>query len=252
MPEIKWNAGLYDDKHNFVSQYGEALIDWLQPVADERILDLGCGTGKLANDIAGFGATVTGIDASAEMIAKARAAYPSIEFFVKDATDFSFEEKFDAVFSNATLHWITDQPSTLKNVWNSLKSGGRFVFEMGGRHNVSSLVNALETSLKEEGLTESTDHWYFPSVATYASLLEKHGFTVRQSLYFKRATKLEGEDGMKNWFNMFGAFFFNHVPPATMEKIITNTVESLRPTHYQEGNWYADYVRLRMIAAKEV
>lgn len=252
MPEIKWNAGLYDDKHGFVSQYGEALINWLQPSAGEAILDLGCGTGKLANDIAGFGTALTGIDASAEMIEKAKVSYPSLEFFVKDATDFSFEEKFDAVFSNATLHWISDQPSTLKNVWNSLKPGGRFVFEMGGQHNVASMVNALQAALKEHGSDELTDHWYFPSVATYATLLEKQGFTIRQTLYFKRDTKLEGEDGMKNWFNMFGSFFFKHVPAATMEKVIQHAVELLKETHYREGNWYADYVRLRMIATKEV
>ncbi|MCG2617716.1 methyltransferase domain-containing protein [Terrimonas sp. NA20] len=252
MPEIKWNASLYDNKHAFVSQYGEALIDWLQPSAGEAILDLGCGTGKLANDIAGFGTKVTGIDASAEMIEKAKASYPSIEFFVKDATDFSFEEKFDAIFSNATLHWIADQPATLKNVWNSLKPGGRFVFEMGGQHNVRSLVEALHTAAKEKGITELTDHWYFPSVATYAALLEKQGFSIQQSLYFQRDTKLDGEDGMKNWFNMFASFFFKHLPAPTTEKIINRAVEILRPTHYREGNWWADYVRLRMRAVKKV
>ena len=217
MPVIKWNAGLYDDKHSFVSQYGEALISWLKPQEGERILDLGCGTGKLANEIAGFGAVVTGIDASAEMINKAKETYPALKFFVKDATDFSFEEKFDTVFSNATLHWIAGQPSVLKQVWNALETGGRFVFEMGGQHNVESMVDALQLSLKNEGITEIKDHWYFPSVATYASLLEQAGFTVHQSLYFKRETKLEGEDGMKNWFNMFGSFFFKHLSAATIE-----------------------------------
>ncbi len=250
MPEIKWNAALYDNKHSFVSQYGEALIDWLQPSAGEAILDLGCGTGKLANDIAGFGTTVTGIDASAEMIEKAKVSYPTLKFFVKDATDFSFGEKFDAVFSNATLHWISDQPSTLKNVWNCLKPGGRFVFEMGGQHNVRSLVESLQRASKEEGITEQTDHWYFPSVATYATLLENQGFSIQQSLYFQRDTKLDGEDGMKNWFNMFASFFFKHLPAATTEKIIDRAVESLRPTHYRDGSWYADYVRLRMRAVK--
>ena len=250
MPVIKWNASLYDDKHSFVSQYGEDLISWLQPQAGEHILDLGCGTGRLANEINGSGAEVTGIDASPDMIAKAQEAYPAIKFFVKDATDFSFGEKFDAVFSNATLHWIADQPNVLKHVWNCLHDGGRFVFEMGGQHNVRSMVDALQSALRTEGISEIKDHWFFPSVATYATLLEKQGFRVYQSLYFERETKLEGEQGMKNWFNMFGSFFFKHLPATTIEKVIEQAVEQLRPTHYRDGNWYADYVRLRMIAIK--
>ena len=109
MPEVNWNADLYSTKHNFVFKYGEDLIGWLQPKAGERILDVGCGTGELTNELSKSGATIVGIDASEQMVNKAKQQFPQIQYFVKDATNFSFNEQLDAAFSNATLHWINDQ-----------------------------------------------------------------------------------------------------------------------------------------------
>lgn len=250
MPTLNWNATLYDEKHNFVAKYGEDVIGWLAPKEGERILDVGCGTGTLTEKLAESGATVTGIDASAEMIAKAKEAYPNIEFFVNDATDFSFDEKFDAVFSNATLHWINEQKKALQCIYKSLKKGGRFVFEMGGKHNIESIHNAVKKALTEEGFEENTKvkSNYFPSVAEQAALLEKVGFEIRNIACFKRPTKLEGEDGMKNWIVQFCGFFFRNVPAEQKEKIIDKAVEYLRPTNYKDGIWWADYVRLRVKA----
>src|SRR5690349_18979566 len=110
---VVWNADLYSTKHNFVFKYGEDLINWLQPKEDEHILDVGCGTGELTNELSKSGATITGIDASEQMIYKAKQHFPNIQFFVKDATNFLFDESFDAAFSNATLHWINDQLKAL-------------------------------------------------------------------------------------------------------------------------------------------
>ena len=254
MPVINWNVSLYDTKHNFVSKYGEDVISWLAPQSGERILDVGCGTGTLTEKLAENGAIVTGIDASAEMIAKAKEAYPNIQFFVKDATNFSFDEPFDAVFSNATLHWINDQEKALQCIYNSLKQGGRFVFEMGGKHNIESIHNAVKKALMEEAFENNTNvvSNYFPSVAEQAMLLEKVGFEIRNVACFKRPTKLEGEDGMKNWIVQFCGFFFKNISAEQKEKIIGKAVEYLRPKNYQDGVWYADYVRLRMKAEKVV
>lgn len=245
-----WDPNLYDAKHNFVAKYGEDVIGWLAPKAGERILDVGCGTGMLTEKLAESGAIVTGIDASAEMIAKAKEAYPQIEFFVKDATDFSVDEKFDAVFSNATLHWINEQEKALRCIHNTLKSGGRFVFEMGGKHNIESIHNAVKKALSEEGFEENTKVTsnYFPSVAQEVMLLEKVGFTVTNVAHFKRPTRLEGEDGMKIWIVQFCGFFFKNVSAEQKEKIIDKAVEYLRPMNYEDGVWWADYIRLRVKA----
>jgi trans-aconitate methyltransferase len=130
---MKWNAELYDDKHSFVFQFGENVLDLLEVKPGERILDIGCGTGYLTQQIQNQGAEVMGTDFSPEMIAQAKANYPDVSFAVADASNFSVEEPFDAVFSNAALHWIHNQDGLMKSVYNALKPGGRFVAEMGVR-----------------------------------------------------------------------------------------------------------------------
>ncbi len=253
MPEVKWDADLYSAKHNFVFKYGEEVIGWLQPKTEEHILDVGCGTGELTNELSKTEATIIGIDASEQMIAKAKQQFPHISFFVKDATDFSFDHPFDAAFSNATLHWINEQQKALQCVYNSLKKGGRFVFEMGGKHNIESIHSAVKRAMENAGLKDKIPvaSNYFPSVAEQALLLEKVGFTVTDVSYFKRPTVLQGAEGMKNWILQFCTFFFTNISTADTEKIIMNAVETLRSTNYSGGLWQADYVRLRMKAIKE-
>src|SRR5258708_23243022 len=126
----QWNAHLYDDKHGFVSKYGEDLVDLLNPQQGERILDLGCGTGYLANYIAQTGARITGIDNATAMIERAKAAYPDLDFQVLSATDFHFDKPFDAIFSNAALHWVLDKDSAIDCISRNLRPGGRLVLEI--------------------------------------------------------------------------------------------------------------------------
>lgn len=252
MPTITWNADLYNNKHSFVSKYGEDLIGWLHPQQGEKILDLGCGTGQLAHEIKNYGAEVVGIDKSASMIAKAKEAYPNIPFEVKDAADFAFDEKFDAVFSNAALHWMNEPAKVIRCVYNCLTPGGRFVLEMGAKNNVKSIVDAVKAAMLSEGLEDKipAELWYFPSVAEYTTLLEAQGFTVRQVLYFDRETELVGEDGMANWIEMFWPFFFKDISALQAEAVKIKAVEQLKSTWYKNGKWYADYVRLRVKAVK--
>ena len=254
MPEIKWNTTLYNDKHSFVTKYGEDLIGWLHPKNGERILDLGCGTGQLTFEISESGAEVVGMDNSPEMIEKAKANYPHLQFEVRDATNFQFDEKFDGVFSNATLHWINDQKNAIKCIYDNLKKGGRFVFEMGGKRNIERISKAIEKAMIDEGFEDTLTKvfWFYPSVAEYATLLEQQGFTVASALYFERDTVLTGEDGMKNWINMFASFIFKKISKEQAEKVIERAVKYLTATNYRGGVWYADYVRLRMKAIKNL
>ena len=147
----KWNADLYNDKHAFVFTYGEDLVHLLDPKPGERILDLGCGTGYLTNLISGSGAHVTGIDNSPEMIEKAKSEYSNIDFEVLSATDFHFNKPFDAIFSNAALHWVLKKEKAIECMYNNLKPGGRLVIEMGGKNNVQSIINAIKQVLKKYG-----------------------------------------------------------------------------------------------------
>lgn len=251
---MKWNAELYDQKHSFVYQYGENVLELLAAKSGERILDLGCGTGHLTSLIKAKDIDVTGIDASPDMIDKARATYHDVDFFVADGTDFHFADTFDAVFSNATLHWIKDADAMIKSVYNSLKPGGRFVAEMGGKGNVAQMVAATSTVLKKHVLEADADAnpWYFPSTGEYATRLEAQGFRVTYTAHFDRPTLLQdGRKGVGKWLNMFGSSFFANVPADELPGILNEITDLLEPHYQKNGQWYADYKRLRFIAIKE-
>lgn len=246
-----WNPALYDSKHNYVTQYGEDLLSLLDAKPGERILDLGCGTGHLTAKIADSGAAVIGLDSSASMVEQAQAAYPNIEFIVGDARHFHFDHPFDAVFSNAALHWIPEAEAVVHAIWNALKPGGRFVAEFGGKTNVRQIMEGVRAALESTGYPPPSQFWYFPSIGEYAALLEKQGFRVVYAIHFDRPTPLEGQDGMRNWLAMFGNGLLAYVSEETKDAVIETAERHLRKTLYREGIWYADYVRLRIVAVRE-
>src|SRR5262249_52670220 len=125
-----WSPSAYAHHAAFVPALGAGILEKLAPVAGERILDLGCGDGSLTERLIERGARVVGIDASPEMVAAARAR--GIDAHVMDATRLTFDHEFDAVFSNAVLHWIQNQDGVLAGVSRALVPGGRFVAEFGG------------------------------------------------------------------------------------------------------------------------
>lgn len=172
---------------------------------------------------------------------------------MKDATDFLFDECFDAAFSNATFHWIKDQSKSIQSIYNNLKTGGRFVYEMGAKHNIENIHNALKKILIDEGFEENTqiELNYFSSPAQQAVVLERAGFTISKIVQFERPTKLIGQDGMRNWIIQFCHPFFKNISPTEIEDIIDKSVSVLAETNYKNGEWYADYVRLRIKAIKQ-
>ena len=249
MSDNNWNASLYDQKHAFVFEYGKGLIPQLNPQPGELILDLGCGTGHLTQTIAESGARVIGIDSSPQMIEMARATHPELEFLQANARDFSFTDPFDAIFSNATLHWVQPPESVVRCISASLKTGGRFVAEFGGKGNVATIITAVQQSLRELTHTEVDFGWYFPSIGEYATLLERYGLTVKSANLFERPTPLEdGEMGLRTWIHMFGDRVFHNLPAAVRQQVLERTEEKARPHLFQDRQWVADYVRLRIVA----
>ena len=245
-----WNAELYDDKHSFVWKLGSSVVELLAPQPGERVLDLGCGTGQLTAQIAQSGATVVGLDNSPAMIEEARRQYPQLEFREADAHDFDVAEPFDAVFSNAALHWITEPARVVECIARALKPQGRLAVEFGGKGNVQYLASAIETALRLT-LGETVSHpWYFPSIAEFATLLEHHGLEVTQAALIDRPTPLEGEDGLRNWVRMFGDHWLRQVPSEQHDDFFERVEDIARPTLYRDAVWYADYRRLRVVAAK--
>jgi trans-aconitate methyltransferase len=249
---MKWNSSLYDQKHSFVFKYGEEVLVLLNPQHGERILDVGCGTGHLTKLIAEAGAEVVGIDNSLEMVEAARAAYPDIEFVVADAADFSFTEPFDAVFSNAALHWVTEAEQAVVCMAQALKRGGRFVVELGGKGNIAAITRAVREAIWEVLQVEVDYGRYYPSVSEYSSLVERHGRLVRSVVLFDRPTEIEaGGQGLRNWIAMFDQGVMSHVPDDKKEQVIRKVEDKTRCILFVDGYWFADYRRLRMVAHKE-
>jgi trans-aconitate methyltransferase len=252
MPEQVWNATLYDRNHAFVFGYGQDLIPLLNPQPGERVLDLGCGTGHLTAAIAERGAAVIGLDRSPEMIAAARRNFPALTFVEGDAAAFQFDEPFDAVFSNATLHWVTDAEGAARCTAAALRPGGRFVAEFGGRGNVRLIVSALQQAAAERAGVAVRHPWYYPSVGEYAALLERHGLEVRTAALFDRLTPLEGGDaGLGNWLAMFAGSMLAAVPEERRAAVVARAGELLRPALFRDDAWHADYRRLRVVAVRD-
>ena len=247
----QWDADLYQQKHAFVHQYGSSLIDWLNPQQGEKILDLGCGTGELTHQIAQSAAEVIGIDQSEEMVHRAKQQYPNMQFQVMDATELTGLPQFDAVFSNAVLHWVLEAKQAIQQLYQYLKPKGRLVAELGGKNNIAQIISALNKQRVNFGyeVINIENQWYFPSVGEYSSLLEAEGFEVQQTHYYYRETTL-AEDGIKEWIRMFAGRWLADVASHHKEKLLEATQESLRSTLFREGSWYADYKRLRILAVK--
>lgn len=249
-----WDAKLYDDKHSFVWEKGKGVVDLLAPKPGERILDLGCGTGHLTAEIAAVGALTVGIDQSADMIAQARRQFPDLRFEVCDAREIPFIGEFDAVFSNAALHWIPEAEKVIQGVARSLKPNGRFVAEMGGKGNIRRLVEAIAGACRVVGLDSgaATEAWYYPSIGEYSGLLEKHGLEVRQAALFERPTRLEdGEKGLKAWLRMFRRVILDRLPAAEQDAFLREVERQARPQLFKDGVWELDYRRLRIVAWKQ-
>jgi trans-aconitate methyltransferase len=247
-----WDSSLYEDRHSFVWKRGADLIDLLAPQPGERVLDIGCGTGHLTAQIAERGAEVLGIDSSVSMVAQARQNYPKLKFALADARNFESPEPLDAVFSNAALHWIKEAGAVVSSVAGSLKPGGRFVLEMGARHNVERIVTAISAVLRQAGYKPDSP-WYYPSPAEYCTLLESHGFRVSALWNFERWTKLEHpEKGLREWIEMFASSFFEGVPEPVRQGLLDEIEQRLRPELWRDGSWWADYYRLRVVASRVI
>ncbi len=252
MAKQGWDSESYDDDHDFVYEYGGDVLELLDPQPNERILDLGCGTGHLTAEIAKRAESVVGVDASSEMIAQAQDRYPELDFQQADAREFEPKSRFDAVFSNAALHWIPDEDhdAVLDRVRETLADDGRFVAEMGGYGNVEQIVSAAIAELDERGY-QGANPWYFPRLGEYASRLESHGFEVTRAVLFDRPTELEnGAEGLASWFGMFGDRFLGELTESEQDEVIAAVEDRLRPALYDSGTetWTADYRRLRFVA----
>ncbi|MBW3541681.1 MAG: methyltransferase domain-containing protein [Planctomycetes bacterium] len=247
MTAQSWDPEGYARHARFVSELGQPVLEWLAPHAGERVLDLGCGDGALTVELLAAGCEVVGVDSSPEQVAAARTA--GIDARVCDARHLDFDREFDAVFSNAVLHWIKPPGSVISGVVRALVPGGRFVGEFGGKGNVTAIHAALADALARRGIdARAIDPWYFPSPEEYTRELEAHGFTVERIELFPRPTPLP--TGMSGWLETFAGAFAAALPPAECARFFREVEDAVRDVLFRDGQWFADYVRLRFAARK--
>ena len=244
-----WSATRYADHAAFVPALGRGVLDWLAAQKGERILDLGCGDGTLTAQLVAAGADVLGVDASASMIDAARGRGLRAE--IADAQALEFSENFDAVFSNAALHWMTDPDAVIAGVAKALRPGGRFVAEFGGHGNVAAIRVALASVIARRcGIADAPSGiWYFPGVDEHSARLTAGGFDVRRCELIPRPTPLPSE--MRDWILTLAAPIMAKVPAAEHAAVLDEATALLRPALCDSaGRWTADYIRLRFEAVK--
>lgn len=242
-----WSAATYATHAAFVPALGQSIFDRLAPKPGERILDLGCGDGALTGKLIAAGASVLGVDASADMVDAARRR--GIDAHVMDARALTFDDDFDAVFSNAVLHWIPEAAAVARGVHRALVQGGRFVAEFGAHTNVAAIATAFRAVLQRHDLPVPA-LWYYPSPQEYRAVLEAAGFEVRFITSFSRPTPLP--TGMAGWLATFRGGMFAGYPPEFQAQLIDEIIALLKPSLCDDsGNWTADYVRLQVEAVKK-
>jgi len=240
-----WNAEDYARHARFVTDLGDPVVELLAPKPGERILDLGCGDGVLTKKLAELGCDVVGVDSSPQFLAAARKL--GLQVVEANAAEMDFDPEFDAVFSNAALHWIKDADAVIRRVARALRSRGRFIAEMGGQGCVQTIVAALVAELDCRGYNGQTAiPWYFPSVEDYGARLSATGFEVRYIALIPRPTALPD---MQGWLETFSGCFTAVLQPQQREDYLRCVRDRLRPQLCDaKGNWTADYVRLRFAA----
>ncbi len=247
MPQT-WNPESYARDGAFVHELAGGVLEWLAAQSGERILDLGCGDGQLTQRIAASGASVVGIDSSPAMVKAARSRGVKADQGSAEKLPYP-DGVFEAVFSNAALHWVRGQDEMLAQVHRVLRPGGRFVAEMGGHGNIAAIRVAFAAVLSRHGFANLGERGnYYPTSEAYSSRLQRHGFTVEKITLFPRPTPLN-DGGMTGWLNTFYRGALDGLPQELRDVAVNETVALLAPVlRAHDGHWTADYVRLRFIA----
>jgi trans-aconitate methyltransferase len=242
-----WNPDSYSKNARFVSELGEPLLKLLEPKPREHILDLGCGDGALTAEILAAGAVVIGVDSS---LAQVQAACQrGLNALVMNGQQMGFKHGFDAVFSNAALHWMKPPERVIEEVSNLVRPGGRFVGEFGGKGNVETIRSALHAGLRKHGIDPwIVDPWYNPSLEEYSRLLKQFAFTVEYIQLIPRLTQLPGD--ILDWLAIFAQPFMNSLEVSERDNFLREIRNAVEPTlRKSDGTWFADYVRLRFKAS---
>ena len=247
---MEWNAQKYYETCGRVTEHGTKLVDVLRERNCKKVLDLGCGTGVLTSEIAGFADEVIGIDSSPAMIEKAKESFPGLPFIVMDACSLLWDNYFDAVFSNAVFHFIKSQDILLNNVHKVLAPKGLLVCEFGASGNIARLLDSVAQSCNKRNKPFSL-RFYYPAQETYKQLLEESGFCIESIITYDLDTQLkEGELGLRNWISQIFNAEMEWFDASEKEEVLKEIESSLGPFHWDGSNWHLANRRIKVIARK--
>jgi trans-aconitate 2-methyltransferase len=257
----QWNAEDYSKNSSAQLQWAQELIAKLCLNGHESLVDIGCGDGKVTAQLARLLAcgNVMGFDASAGMIELARinfppAQYPNLVFQRMNAADFELPKVFDIAFSNATLHWIKDHPSVLRKTHQCLRSGGKLLFQMGGKGNASELMSIVHAVTDQPSWREYFSNfrspYYFYGTEEYNAWLPACGFRVGQLKLVPKDMQHNGKDGLKGWLRTTWFPYTDCVPGELRESFLDEVVETYTKEHPvdNEDNTHVKMVRLEVEA----
>lgn len=251
-----WDPQRYAQNAAFVAAGGAPLLELLAPRPGEHILDLGCGDGVLTRKLADTGALVTGLDASEPMLISARRAFPELKFEFGSADALTYESEFDAIFSNAALHWVPRADDVARGMFRALRPGGRFVAEFGGYGNVQVVRDAVARAAAKLGLQQIPRPfapWYFPRLGEYGALLEGAGFEVSAAWLFPRPSPMPDSAerrGIAEWLAIFAGSYFAQLSELERAALFDEVARLAEPQLFRDGMWWLDYVRLRVVARR--
>ena len=245
MPQI-WTAATYEQHGRFVANLASDVLALLDPQAGERILDLGCGDGALTQQLVQRGAVVTCLDSSPTLVQSARAK--GLDVVLGSGERLAYSDAFEAVFSNAALHWMLDQHAMLGGVRRALTTSGRFVAEMGGHGNIAAIRAALTAAMEPYGIdAEAQGANVFFTVDEYGTMLQDHGFSIDVIELVARPTLLP--TGIEGWLQTFRRSVLDDLSQDAQRAVVERVAKVLRPILCdRSGRWFADYVRLRFRA----
>jgi len=251
---MDWDTKNYHETCGRVTEHGARLVDELRKLRGGRalntVLDVGCGTGVLTNDIAGFAREIIGIDASPAMIEKAKELYPCIPFYVMDACSLTWVDYFDAVFSNAVFHFIKTQDALLDSIYTVLKKNGMLICEFGAAGNLAALLDAVSAACIKRGKPYSL-RFFYPDRDEYGDMLIKHGFIIESLITYDLDTRLlKGDNKLRDWikqiFNVEMAWF----NAQEIESVFHEIESVLKPVQWDGDCWHLPNRRVRVIASK--
>ena len=232
----KWDAKDYKDSSSSQQKWGRDLIPKLNLKGDEKVLDIGCGDGKVTAEIAACvpKGSVLGIDSSEDMVSFAQQSYPAtafpnLAFKAGDARSLDFNKEFDAVFSNATLHWVIDHMPVLEGIKKSLRPSGKVLLQMGGKGNAAKILHVLDTIIQSEKWSQSfTDFpvpYGFYEPEEYREWLEYVGLEAKRIELIPKDMIHGGKSELASWIRTTWLPYTQRIPEEIRQTFIDEIVD---------------------------